>query len=110
MVFNIFLFLIGNSSHIHGLEDYWSRCRWGTLSGEPLLYVKYCKKLLNIVDTEKKTLTLKDPVELEKLSIKLCYFSHILINLVNQDIITECFSRLLIDAYLFANNFLLNSI
>ena len=47
------------------LDDY-ARCRWSSSSGNPLLYIKYDEKYLNALDVEKKTLTLKNPVELER--------------------------------------------
>ena len=59
----IFLFLIGDFSRIRGLDDYWSRCRWSTLSGEPILYVKSGENQLNIIDPEKQQLILKDSVQ-----------------------------------------------
>ena len=60
------------------LDDY-ARCRWSSSSGNPLLYIKYDEKYLNALDVEKKTLTLKNPVELERfqdlcnLNIRLYY-------------------------------------
>ena len=50
---------------INILDDY-ARCRWSTNSGEPMLYVKYDDKLLNIMDTEKKILILKDLVGFDR--------------------------------------------
>lgn len=48
------------------LLDWLDRCRWSTNSGEPLIFVKYDRDRLNILDVEKKALTLKNPVQLEK--------------------------------------------
>lgn len=63
-------FRSGNSSLRHsfnsGPTDETGRCRWSTHSGEPLLFIKYDKRMLNIVDTEKKVFILKDPFELER--------------------------------------------
>ena len=41
------------------------RCRWSINADEPLLFVKYDWRLLNILDAEKKALILKSPVEIE---------------------------------------------
>ncbi len=41
------------------------RCRWSTNTGESLLFVKYDHYKLNILDVEKKVLTLHDPAALE---------------------------------------------
>ena len=65
--------------------DYFGRCRWSTLSGEPLLFIKYDDGKLNIIDTEKKGLILKDSVqlkgsELRSTHIHLYCFSYTLIN------------------------------
>lgn len=43
-----------------------SRCRWSTNIGEPYLFLKYEFNLLNILDTEKKVLTLKESLQLDK--------------------------------------------
>ena len=51
---------------IFNLLDFYARCRWSPNAGEPLLFVKYSGLLLNILDTEKKTAILKDPVEIEE--------------------------------------------
>ena len=67
----IFLFIIGESSYIHKLDDEWSRCRWSTLSGEPMLYVKSRGKQLNIIDTVKQQLILKDFVTLDKSTLEI---------------------------------------
>ena len=48
-----------------GVLDPVGRCRWSTNPDEPLLYVKYDERLLNILDTGKKALILKSPVEIE---------------------------------------------
>ena len=81
-----------------GLKIYvWevSRCRWSILAGEPILFVKYHKIELNIIDIEKKELILKGPVELDecKLNCLLLFFSH-------NWILNELFEYLLI-YYLF---------
>lgn len=43
-----------------------SRCKWSTIAGEPLLYLKYGWNELNILDIEKKKPTLKESVKIEK--------------------------------------------
>ena len=45
--------------------DSLARCRWSSNPDEPLLYVKYDERFLNILDVEKKALILKSPVEIE---------------------------------------------
>mgnify|MGYP000962709903 CR=1 FL=1 len=40
-------------------------CRWTTNADEPLLFVKYDGKLLNILDVERNTFILKSVVHLE---------------------------------------------
>ena len=45
--------------------DSLGRCRWSTNPAEPLLFVKYDYRQLNILDVEKKALTLKEPVQIE---------------------------------------------
>ena len=52
--------MIATSIDEHG------RCRWSTNKGEPLLFVKYDPKKLNMLDVETGALHLKDPVLLEK--------------------------------------------
>ena len=47
--------------------DFWSRCRWVPNIGEPLLFIKHSLDQLNILDTEKKVLTLKSSIDLETL-------------------------------------------
>ena len=42
------------------------RSRWSTNADESLIFVKYNRRQLNILDAEKKTLTLKSPVELDR--------------------------------------------
>ena len=60
----IFLFLICYFAIIYELaDDLRNRCRWSILSGEPIIYIKYDREL-NIIDTEKKALILKDSVKL----------------------------------------------
>ena len=54
------------SYNTNSLDDC-SRCRWSTNPDEPLLFVKYDWSLLNILDTEKKALILKSPVEIESI-------------------------------------------
>lgn len=48
--------------------DWQGRCRWSTNFGDPFLYLKYDFIRFNILDAEKKTLTLKKPLQLEKRS------------------------------------------
>ena len=50
----------------YSLDDV-GRCRWSSNPDEPLLYVKHDGNLLNILDTEKKALILKSPVEIESM-------------------------------------------
>ena len=45
--------------------DNWNRCRWSSNPDEPLLYVKYDWRLLNILDVEKQVLILKSQVDIE---------------------------------------------
>ncbi len=40
-------------------------CRWSTNADEPLLFVKYDIIMLNILDVEKKTLTLTNEIQLD---------------------------------------------
>lgn len=49
------------------LDDY-ARCRWSSDISESRLYVKYDWEKLNILDLEKKVLTLKNPVKLDNSS------------------------------------------
>lgn len=46
--------------------DLYGLCRWSTNTGESVLYVKYDLKLLNVLDAEKKILTLKSPIQFEE--------------------------------------------
>lgn len=55
-----------DSSGDSGPTDHSGRCRWSTNSGEPFLFIKYEERMLNIADTEKQVLILKDPFELER--------------------------------------------
>ena len=48
------------------IEDTEGRCRWTTNPEEPLLFVKYGLNKLNIIDTEKKALTLKSTFQLDQ--------------------------------------------
>ena len=48
------------------VSDAVGRCRWCSVKGEPLLFVKHKENQLNLLDTEKKTLLLKNPIQLEK--------------------------------------------
>lgn len=41
------------------------RCRWSTNAEEPYLFIKYAKRMLNILDVEKKSFTLKNLFQLE---------------------------------------------
>ena len=45
--------------------DLYERCKWSTNTDEPLLFVKYDMRYLNILDVEKKTLALKDPIQMD---------------------------------------------
>ena len=45
--------------------DPWNRCRWSSNPDEPLLFVKYDWRQLDILDVEKKALILKSPVEID---------------------------------------------
>ena len=45
--------------------DALGRCKWSSHPDEPLLYVKYDQRLLNILDTEKKALILKSPIQID---------------------------------------------
>ena len=58
--------IICDSSNIHELDDIWGRCRWSTLLDEPIIFVKYAFYLLNIIDTEKRALLLKDSFQIEE--------------------------------------------
>ena len=42
--------------------DWNNRCRWSAASSEDLLYVKYNKSNLNILDVNKGFFTLKNPI------------------------------------------------
>ena len=50
--------------YIYAGIDPWSRCRWTTNPGEPLLFLKYRECYLNILDVEKKALLLGNSVQL----------------------------------------------
>ena len=41
-------------------------------SDEPLLFIKYDQNKLNILGADKKTLTLKSPIQIEPKSTNLC--------------------------------------
>lgn len=57
--------------------DSHGRCRWSTSAGEPLIFVKYAKNRLNILDVEKKTLILTAPVALlEEPQSNFCCITH----------------------------------
>lgn len=43
----------------------WSRCRWQPIMGSPLLFVKFENNKLNLADSEKKTLILKESPEID---------------------------------------------
>ena len=58
-------FYINNTTYITSNVDAFHRCRWSINSGEPALFVKYGTSKLNVLDAEKKTLTLKNEVELD---------------------------------------------
>ena len=55
-----------SSSYDYSLDG-WGRCRWSSNPDEPLLFVKYDHRRLNILDTEKKAFVLKGPVEIESI-------------------------------------------
>ena len=44
--------------------DLWSRCRWSTDASEQLLYIKFNERYLNILDSQKGQLILKEPFEI----------------------------------------------
>ena len=67
----VFLILIhwrhSNFSYSYHVSlDGSGRCRWGPNTDEPLLFIKYNETQLNILDVEKKILTLKDPIQMDK--------------------------------------------
>lgn len=43
-----------------------NRCRWSTTISDPSIFLKYRHKFLNILDSEKTSLILKDPIQLER--------------------------------------------
>ena len=45
--------------------DTYGRCKWSTNTVELILFVKYDMRYLNILDVEKKTLALKDPIQMD---------------------------------------------
>lgn len=47
-------------------KDIVGRCRWSTNAGEPFLFVKYNSDKFDIIDVEKKILTMKNPSHREK--------------------------------------------
>ena len=51
-------------SYNHSLDPY-SRCRWSSNTDEPLLFITYELSQLNILDVEKKALTLKRSVRID---------------------------------------------
>ena len=55
------------SSHNYSLDP-WNHCRWSTNPDEPLLFVKYDLKLLDILDIEKKALILKSSLKIDQKS------------------------------------------
>lgn len=46
--------------------DSFKHCWWSTNTGEPILFVRYCRYKFNILDVEKKTLTLKELTRLRQ--------------------------------------------
>ena len=60
----ILIFILLNNQWL----DHFGRCRWSSNSGEPLLFVKYDNNQLNVLDVEKKALTLKTPHQIDLLS------------------------------------------
>ena len=57
-------------SYIQDCNDF-GKCRWSTNPDEPLLFVRHYHDALNILDIEKKTLTLKESIPLTQ----YCNFS-----------------------------------
>lgn len=45
--------------------DAWGRCKWSPNIGEPVLFIKYEMIQLNLLDCEKKSFILKEPVQLD---------------------------------------------
>ena len=45
--------------------DFTGRLRWSTNAGEPLLFMKYSGNKLNLLDVEKKALTLNEAISLD---------------------------------------------
>ena len=43
-----------------------NRCRWSADSSQELVYVKYRRSFLNLLDVNKGIFALKDPVRLER--------------------------------------------
>ena len=75
LVLLLILNSIKNYSYNH-LLDYYSRCRWSTNPGEPLLFIKYDWNQLTILDAEKKALTIKRPIQMDSSkSDKTCFLS-----------------------------------
>ena len=70
-------FLISNFSYSSGTysSDYYGRCRWSINTGESLIFVKYDMNKLNIIDTEKKVLTLKQPLQVDTSNFRKALFS-----------------------------------
>lgn len=54
-------------SYIYIVDDNWALSRWSTNAGEPFLFVKYDMNQLNILDVEKKILTMRQSIQLEKI-------------------------------------------
>ena len=61
--------------------DSFGRCRWSTNTDEPLLFVAYSWKQLNILDVEKKALILKSPVKIESKSKHSIFFIFLLLSI-----------------------------
>ena len=60
-------FLIFNISYACAhFKDAFGRCRWNTNPDEFLLFIKYSRSKLNILDAEKKVMTLKESLQLNR--------------------------------------------
>ena len=56
------------------LIDECGRCRWSTDLSEGILYVKYHRSQLNLLDVEKKKLIFKTSIRTEEKGKKILYF------------------------------------
>ena len=55
------------------LVDMYGCCRWSPNIGEPLLFTKYNHNKLNILDVEKRGLTLNVPIQTERRGKRVLY-------------------------------------